>query len=149
MNRHKYWITAAATCLLGLTAGCALTVAQAAHSAYDHVRGDLMGIVPYPLESVIPAAARVIQEREGYDLSDRSASYLDASFVAYDNQARKVCLDLSRTDENQTKIQIRIGMVGDRLESSMLFSQIVNKLAQTARKNPATSPSDLRYSAGL
>ncbi|MBL7215760.1 MAG: DUF3568 family protein [Phycisphaerae bacterium] len=117
--------------------GCGATVFEAGHCAYNHIRGDLLGIVPYQVEQVFPAAANVIKELEGYDLAEQQSDFLNAHIIAYDKQSRKVQIDLSRTEENQTKIQIRIGAMGDKLESSMIFNYVVNKLS---KEEPLNGP---------
>ena len=110
--------------------GCGTAVFEAGHCAYNHIRGDLLGIVPYQVEQVIPATTTVIKDLEGYDLAKQESDFLNAQIIAYDKESRKVQVDLSRTGENQTEIQIRIGLMGDKLESSMIFNCIVNKLSK-------------------
>ncbi len=129
-KRGMLVIKSLAVLLVLVLSGCGATIFEAGHCAYNHIRGDLLGIVPYQVEQVSPAAVNVIKELEGYDLAEQKSNFLNTQIVAYDKRSRKVQIDLSRTDENQTKIQIRIGAIGDKLESSMIFNYVVNKLSK-------------------
>ena len=118
------------TCLLFPVWGCGVTVVQATHTAYNHVRGDLVGIVPYQIDEVLPAVVTVIKRIDGYDLASQQSDFLNAQVLAYDDASRQVKIDLSRTENNQTKLQIRIGLIGDKLKSSMIFNRIIDRLSE-------------------
>jgi len=130
--------------VLGLS-GCGATVFEAGHCAYNHIRGDFLGIVPYRVEQVYPVTTSVIQELEGYDLAEQESDFLNTHVVAYDKESRKVQIDLSRTEENQTKIQIRIGAMGDKLESSMIFNYMINKLSKEGLSDYLYSEKNTRF----
>lgn len=117
-------------CMAGLVfvSGCTALVVGAGEKAYSHVRGDLLGIMPEPLEQTYPASVRAMEDLDGYDLVEEHVNTLVGSVVAYDKQARKVNVELKRTDQNQTSISIRIGTVGDKLESVHIYDCIRQSL---------------------
>ena len=139
VKRAKLIIRNLAILLLFGFSGCGMTAIEATHCAYNHLRGDLLGIVPYHVEQVLPTAVNVIKELDGYDLGEQQSNFLNAFVIAYDEDSRKVQIDLSRTEDNQTKIQIRIGVIGDKLKSTMIFNQIVNQLSNEDSLNQSYS----------
>ena len=149
MSRKGFaWIISMVTVLILLgISGCMVAAVEATNSVYNHVRGDLLGIIPYQVEQVLPAAVTVIQELGGYDLADQESDFLEASITAYDQRSRKVQIDLSRTGSNQTEIQIRIGMMGDKLDSTMIFNRIMNQLSKQNMQTPASLDRVKRTSA--
>ena len=132
MNTKRYQLVLKSLIvpLLFVFSGCGAAVIETTHYAYNHIRGDLVGIVPYQIEQVFPVTAAVVKELDGYDLVRQQSDFLNARVTAYDEESRKVQIDLSRTEHNQTKIQIRIGWIGDKIQSSMIFNYIVNQLSK-------------------
>ena len=104
--------------------GCTAAIVAAGEQAYCHIRGDLVGITPAPLEQVYPASVRAIESLESYDMAEHNLNTISGYIVAYDSNARKVQIDLSKTEHNQTRISIRIGAIGDKLESVYIYDQI-------------------------
>ncbi|MBN1457785.1 MAG: DUF3568 family protein [Sedimentisphaerales bacterium] len=114
--------------LLLLMAGCTAAIVGGSERAYSHVRGDLLGIVPEPLEKAYPASVKALEDLERYEITEREVNIINGHIVAYDPQARKVKVDLSKTEHNQTRISIRIGLVGDRVESILIYDRIQHYL---------------------
>ena len=104
--------------------GCTAVVIGVSEQAYRHIRGDLLGITPEPLEKVYPASVRALESLESYDMAEHNLNTISGYIVAYDSKARKIQIDLSKTEHNQTRISIRIGTVGDKLESVYIYDQI-------------------------
>lgn len=104
--------------------GCTVAIVGAGEQAYSHLRGDFMGIVPEPLEKVHRASVKAISDLDGYDMADQNINILDGHITAYDPQARKVQIKLKKTEHNQTEVSIRIGAVGNKIESVYIYDRI-------------------------
>ena len=113
-----------------LAAGCTSVAADVGEKAYTHLRGDLLAVVPDSLEEVYPAAVAAMESLEGYDVAEKNLNVIGGLVVAYDEQARKVRIELSKTENNQTAISIRIGAVGDKVESVRIYDSIQYYLRQ-------------------
>ncbi len=113
---------------LFLLEGCTAAVMGAGEQAYSHLRGDLLGIVPEPLEEAYPASLKAVKSLEGYDLTGSEVNTLAGQITAYGPNARKVQVDLSRTDHNQTRVSIRIGLIGDKVRSVQIYDRIQHYL---------------------
>jgi hypothetical protein len=104
--------------------GCTAVVVGAGEQAYSHIRGDLLGIIPEPLEKAYPASVEAVKNLEGYDITEQNVNILNGYIIAYDSNARKVQIDLKKTEHNQTQVSIRIGAVGSKLESVHIYDRI-------------------------
>ena len=104
--------------------GCTSMVVKAGNRTYNHLRGDLLGIVPDKLPDVYTATITAVEKLSGFDMTEKELNSLNGHIIAYDDNARKVRVDLSRTEQDQTRVQIRIGMIGDKVESVMIYDHI-------------------------
>jgi len=107
-----------------IATGCTSMVVETGNRTYNHLRGDLLGIVPDRLPDVYTATVTAIDKLSGFDLMEKEVNSLNGRIIAYDSIARKVQIDLFRTEEDQTRIQIRIGLIGDKVESVMIYDHI-------------------------
>ena len=114
-----------------LLSGCTAAVIGVGEQAYNHVRGDLLGIVAEPLEQVYSASVEALKQLDGYEISKQEINIIEGNVTAYDPTARKVVIDLSKTEHDQTRIQIRIGLFGDKLESTYLYDRIQESLKKS------------------
>ena len=129
-KRHKWIWTLIIACLPVCFSGCTAAVLSVGERAYNHVRGDLLGIVAQPLDHVYAAAAQAVGHMDGYEIGDQEINAIDGSVTAYDPKARKVVISLSRTQHDQTRIQIRIGLIGDKYESIQIYDRIQQSLKE-------------------
>lgn len=111
--------------------GCATVVVEAGNRTYNHLRGDLLGIVPDSLTDTYSATFSALEEISHFEITDKKVNALNAQVIAYDNDARKVQVDLCRTEEDKTSVQIRIGLIGDKVESVMIYDHIRKYLPST------------------
>lgn len=127
---HKWIWTIIIACLPVCFSGCTAAVLGVGESAYNHLRGDLLGIVSQPLDPVYAAAVDAVGHMDGYEISEREINAIEGNVTAYDPKARKVTIALFRTENNQTRIQIRIGLIGDKYESVQLYDRIRQSLKE-------------------
>lgn len=104
--------------------GCTAVVLEAGNQAYTHLRGDLLGIVPDKLPDSYKASIMAMGDLSDFHIAEKNLNTLKGHIVAYDKEAREVLIDLFRTEHDQTRIQIRIGLTGDKLESVMIYDHI-------------------------
>jgi len=104
--------------------GCTAAVVGMGESAYNHVRGDFLGIIPESLDKVYSASLDAIRGTTKYQIIERELNAIAANITAYDSQSRKTTISLTRTEHDQTQIQIRIGLAGDKLQSTYLYDRI-------------------------
>ena len=107
-----------------IATGCTSMVVETGNRTYNHLRGDLLGIVPDKFPDVYAATVTAIEKLSGFDMTEKELNSLNGHVIAYDDNARKVRVDLFRTEENQTRVQIRIGLIGDKVESVMIYDHI-------------------------
>lgn len=110
--------------MLFFLAGCVTAVTETCRLSYNHLRGDLLSILPERLEDTYNASVAALDSLKGYNMSVKSINTLNAEIIAYDQKARKVLVKLERTEYDQTKIQIRIGIIGDKIESIKIYDSI-------------------------
>jgi len=114
--------------LLIYAGGCTAVVLEAGNQAYSHLRGDLLGIVPDKLPDSYEASIMAMGDLSDFHIAEKNLNTINGHIVAYDKEARKVLIDLFRTEHDQTRIQIRIGLAGDKLESVMIYDHITKHL---------------------
>ena len=114
--------------LLIYAGGCTAVVLEAWNQAYTHLRGDLLGIVPDKLPDSYKAAIVAMGDLSDFHIAEKDLNTLSGHIEAYDKEAREVVIDLFRTEHDQTRIQIRIGLTGDKLESVMIYDHIKKHL---------------------
>ena len=108
--------------------GCTVAVIGAGEQVYSHMRGDLQGIAPEPLERVYPAAVEAVKSLQHYNIVEQNVNILSGQIVAYDPEARKVQIDLKKTEHDQTEVTIRIGVLGNKIESVYIYDRIQHYL---------------------
>jgi hypothetical protein len=115
------------TILLGLfilLPGCTELIIVAGEKAYTHLRGDFMGIVPDKLDNVYTASMEAAAHMDDYQVLDHRLTAINGEITALDDNAEKTTIILSKTETDQTQIQIRIGAFGDKIKSVHIYDCI-------------------------
>lgn len=126
-SQRTFWFLFTAAGVMFLQ-GCSVAIVGAGEKAYSHIRGDFLGIVQEPLEKTYSASVKAMENLEGYDISEENINTLGGYIVAYDTKARKVQIDLKKTEHDQTQVSIRIGFLGSKLESVHIYDRIQHYL---------------------
>jgi hypothetical protein len=109
---------------LALHTGCVVVAAGAAGAgAVAYILGDLETTLEGGLDSVHRASGRAISQLEFVKISDRKDA-LSANLVARTAQDKKIDIVLTKTADNLTKVQIRVGVFGDEELSRALLDKI-------------------------
>jgi hypothetical protein len=96
--------------------------------AYNHLRGDFMDIVPNKLDDVYTASLEAAKRMDHHQVVDHQLTAIGGTVTAIDENARTTTITLSKTENDQTQIQIRIGIIGDKLRSSHIYDCIQEQL---------------------
>ncbi|MCW5548990.1 MAG: DUF3568 family protein [Opitutaceae bacterium] len=109
---------------LALHTGCVVVAAGAAGAgAVAYIRGELETTLEGKLDNVHKAANRAVGQLEFAKISDRKDAF-SANLVARTAQDKKVDIVLTKTGDNLTKVQIRVGVFGDEELSRALLEKI-------------------------
>jgi len=120
--------TLAMLSLLPLLSGCVILAAGAAGAgAVAYVRGELEANVEADLEAVFKATQRALRKLEFAKISEQS-SVVDAHLLARTALDKRVEVKLSRVTNQLTKVEIRIGLVGDQALSLTILDKIKAEL---------------------
>jgi len=112
-----------------LCSGCAETIILTSEAVYNHMRGDFMGIVPDKLDAVYAASLKAVKDdMDKYSLGEHKLTAINGMLVADSAEAEKVSIMLSKTENDQTQIQIRIGALGDKVHSVYIYDCIQRHL---------------------
>jgi hypothetical protein len=108
--------------------GCTEMVVLAGEKAYNHIRGDFLGIVPEKLDDVYTASLEAATHLDEYQVTEHQLTAINGTIMAFDGDARKTTIQLSKTENDQTQIQIRIGVWGDKIKSVYIYDCIRQRL---------------------
>ena len=100
--------------------GCTEMIVLAGEKAYTHLRGDFLCIVPEKLDDVYAASLEAAMHLDDYQVIEYKLTAI--------NGTEKTTITLSRTENNQTQIQIRIGAFGDKIKSVYIYDSIQEHL---------------------
>ncbi len=124
-SRRSYLIAALlALAALPLLSGCVVVAAGAVGAgAVAYVRGELESSLEAGLDDAYAAAQRALDKLE-FARIDQRKSGLDAQLVHRTALDKKVEIKLKKVTERLTKIEIRVGIVGDQELSLTLLDKI-------------------------
>ncbi len=104
--------------------GCVVVAAGAAGAgAVAYVRGEMEATVEHDLDAVFKAAQRALVKLEFARINDQKSA-VDAQLVARTALDKRVEIKLVKVASKVTKVQIRIGLVGDQDLSLTILDQI-------------------------
>ncbi len=117
--------------------GCTAAIVGAGEKAYTHIRGDLLGITPEKLDNVYAASLKAVEGLNNYHIVEQKVTAINGTIVAYDHDAEKLSIDLSKTEHDNTRIQIRIGAFGDKVKSVYIYDCIQRHLRDPQKAQAA------------
>jgi hypothetical protein len=137
MSRCNRFILIAIMVSMLFTAGGCTTVAfEASKVVYTHLRGDFVGIISEKLPDVYSASLSALSKKSGFKIDKKEINTLTCRIIAHDDTKRQIQLDLFRTEYDQTRIQIRIGSLGDKIESVAIYDNVKKYLDIKKNTNP-------------
>lgn len=114
---------AGCACVLALNPGCLAVAAGAGAGAVAFVEGKLVATLNVDLNSAGSATHRALDQLGLITISDKKDAFTD-NFVARTADDKKVTVVLTRTGDRQTKVEIRVGVFGDKDKSSAILDRI-------------------------
>jgi len=110
-----------------LMSGCAAALVGAGAGTVAYLRGDLEATMSQDLNAVYEASLQALGQLEIVP-SQKEKDALTAKIVARGADDKKIQIMLKRTEENLTKLSIRIGIVGSETKSRVIYEQIKKNL---------------------
>lgn len=107
-----------------LQSGCVIVAAGAAGAGtVAYVRGELESTVPSSLAKSMQATRAAVEQLKLIKISDKEDA-LAGVFVARTADDKRIEVKLTAVGEGMTKVQIRVGVFGDRTVSTAVFDRI-------------------------
>jgi len=114
--------------LVPLISGCVAVIAAGAGAgAVAYVRGEMNTTLERDLNGVFAAAQRALADLEFAKVNDRKSG-VDAQLVARTALDKRVEIKLTKVTDRLTRIQIRVGLVGDQDLSLTVLEKIKARL---------------------
>jgi hypothetical protein len=107
-----------------LVSGCTTVAIETGKVVYTHLRGDFVGVISEKLPDVYSASVSAFSKKPGFSIEKKEINTLNGLIIGRDDCDRQVQVDLIRTEYDQTRIQIRIGVLGDKVESVMIYDNV-------------------------
>ena len=108
--------------------GCvAVLVGTGAAAGVGYVKGDLEAVLEDDIDTVYDASLKAVKELELAVIS-KEKNALDARIISRTSTDKKINITLKRTDEDLTKLSIRIGTFGDETQSRTIYDKIKRNL---------------------
>jgi hypothetical protein len=127
-RRLRLWGSLLALGALPWLTGCVVVAAGAVGAgAVAYVRGELDSSVEHGIDDTYRATQQALAALEFAKISEHK-SMIDAELVSRTALDKKVEIKLSKITERMTKIQIRVGMVGDQQLSLAILEKIQAQL---------------------
>jgi hypothetical protein len=113
---------------LPLFTGCVVVVAGAAGAgAVAYVRGEMQASVEHDLNATFQASQRALEGLQFARIHDKQSG-VDAQLISRTALDKKVEIKLKKITEGLTKVQIRVGVVGDQELSLTIMERIKAEL---------------------
>lgn len=103
--------------------GCVVIAAGAGAGAVAYVRGELDSSVEHDLDAVFKASQQAMTKLEFAKINEHKSA-VDAELVARTALDKRVEIKLTKVTDTLTKVQIRVGLVGDQDLSLMILEKI-------------------------
>ena len=114
--------------LVFLAGGCvAVLVGAGAAGTVAYLRGDLEATMAEDVGTVYQASLTALEQLE-ITPTRKQKDALYAEIIARGADDKKIKIILKRTEENLTKLSIRIGYVGSETKSRVIYEQIKQNL---------------------
>jgi hypothetical protein len=128
LRRLRFLWTGLVLGSLPLLSGCVVVAAGAAGAgAVAYVRGQLEANLDHDLDAVFKASQRAMAKMEFAKIDDHK-SRIDAQLVSRTALDKKVEIRLQKVTDRLTKVQIRVGLIGDQELSMLLLEKIKAEL---------------------
>ena len=131
MKKNTRWLLAAIAGLnLLWSGGCAVLLftggAAAGVGTVAFIKGELRSTQEIPYEQTFQGSVEALEELQ-FAITKQSKDALSATIVARGSNDKKITIQLNKTSETLTKIQIRVGMFGNQQTSQLILEKIKDR----------------------
>ena len=127
MQKRQVFLTIVLVCAAAVTQGCVVAAVGAGAGTVAYVRGDLETVESEELDAVYKATEKALDELE-LTVSKKTKDAMSAEIIVRDAQDKKIKIKLSATAEDNTKLAIRVGLLGNETKSRLIYNQIKKHL---------------------
>lgn len=114
--------------LLVFGTGCvAVLVGAGAAGSVAYVKGDLEAVLEEDVTQVYEASLKALEELE-IAATKKDKDALGAVIISRTAQDKKITIKLKATENDLTKLSIRVGVFGNRAQSQRIYDEIKNNL---------------------
>lgn len=118
----------AALAFLPLFSGCTTTTpGPGGVGVVAYGRGELSADVTHNLDEVFAASQRALGQLEIIKIDDKKTR-VDAQILSRTATDKKIVINLNRVTDTLTKVQIKVGVVGDETLSRLILDKIYAEL---------------------
>lgn len=127
MKKNQLFVPLLFIGLALLSYGCAVAWVGAGAGTAIYAMGDLEAIVAKDISFTYHASLRAMEQLE-LRVSSKVKDALAAKIVSRDAQDKKITIKLASTAEDATKLNIRVGLLGNETKSRLIYEQIQKNL---------------------
>jgi len=107
--------------------GCAVALVGAGAGTVAYLKGSLEAVVDEEIGDVFDATVKALKELK-IPTTKTQEDALAAIVVGRTVEDKKITIKLKATENNMTKLSIKIGMFGDRAQSQLIYDKIKKRL---------------------
>ena len=125
----KIFVSLIIVCLAISTSGCFYVLAGAAGGAgtAGWLGGKLSQEVEAPFEKTVAAAKRALESLK-LDVEKETLKDEVAQLISKYSDGRQVWLDIHKVSESRSKIEVRVGALGDKAASRKILDTVIKRL---------------------
>jgi hypothetical protein len=112
---------------VALVSGCLAVAAGAGAGAVAYVKGTLESNLPTEYNKVVKATQQAVTQLEFAKISEKKDG-LKAEFVARTALDKKVEINVTKSGDKLTKVEIKVGLFGDQPLSQSILDKIRSNL---------------------
>jgi len=114
-----------------LAGGCTIALVGAgAAGSVAYLRGDLEAMMAQDVDTVYQASLKALEQLE-ITPTKKDKDALSATIIARGADDKKITIKLKRTEQDLTKLSVRIGILGNETQSQVIYEQIKKNLPST------------------
>lgn len=110
-----------------LAGGCAVALVGAGAGSVAYLRGDLEAMMAEDVDAVYQASLKALGQLE-ITPTKKEKDALSATIIARGADDKKIKIKLNRTEQDLTKLSIRVGLLGSQSKSRVIYEQIKQNL---------------------
>jgi len=127
MNKKQIALVVIICSLLSLVSGCAVALVGTGAGTVAYLKGNLEAVLEEDVGQVYGASLKALDKLE-ISATKKEQDALSAVIVGRTAADKKITIKLKATENNLTKLSIRIGMFGSQAQSQKIYEEIKKNL---------------------